>query len=598
MNSMFMASPSRHIFLSSLFVYAVLGAALQNITLPLPVGTSNHGTPGLLCTPTKWTDIISFYLFNYVAHAATVITQPGERSFDFAATVVGVLLFPALGLYRGIDAILSGAIRKGGDLRKAERSGALCMLVRDQNWRPVGGDRVSNAVINSGEGTGVGCRRRFSGANKDLHIITYQAPWMFSKFGRPVYVHRQIIHGTYTLPDGYRFVIVPSDAQFTHPAESHATIEVASTYNFVKALVALAQTGYASLTLYHSRGNQIEQFGFAAFGLTVAPYAVMSVVNLIGNLCKPDYASLYMVESSIMDEAWKRGGRFEGVVGRLEEEISRSVCSCTTPGADDVEDLHFEIDDSGILAAKFGVEAPSNYIPFTDFKEGMSTPRSGSASIVEHACHIKPLPEKMDYKDTEKHDLLFIPSANPLKRRLLAPEDPIARYEIDTVRLNKPSWLASLFNKSYYWTVTFSQHTYNTSRPRIWRTAKYTLSILISLTPLIIVGTMSHFKPGSIPLQESGTWRAYTIQWLIVGVFIGTSWVLDQEGKDARPDRKYYVGPMGRMLTYIGSASPAVGGFVVVGQMLNRLRAAEFGEATRIMCGFCAPMVGLLIIDM
>jgi hypothetical protein len=138
---------SKHVFLSSLFFFGVLGAALQNITLPLPVGTSNHGTPGLLCTPTKWTDLASFYLFNYVAHAATVLTRPGERPIDFAVTVVGSLLFPAMGLYRGIEAILSGALLGGGDLRKAARSGALCMLVRSPEWRPVDEEGVCNTVI-------------------------------------------------------------------------------------------------------------------------------------------------------------------------------------------------------------------------------------------------------------------------------------------------------------------------------------------------------------------------------------------------------------------------------------------------------------------
>ncbi|KAF2478289.1 uncharacterized protein BDR25DRAFT_276181, partial [Lindgomyces ingoldianus] len=302
--------PVRHL-LYWLLPSLVSAIALHNITLPLPLGTSTHNSPGLLCTPTKWSDLASFYLFNYIAHAATVLTRPGERSFDFVATVLGCLLFPALGLYRGIEAILSGSVFAKDDLTKAARSGALCMLVRSPGWTPSGGEIVGHVIMRKCE---VGDHDGHPGSipqHGSAHIVTYQAPWTFSRFGRPIAAHRQLIHGTYVIPQGYHFAIVPGSAHFTSPAlplasnpaaqttstctsacSSSPTVSISSTYNLVKALIALAQTGYASLTLYRSRGDQIQQFGFAAFGLTVAPYAVMSIVNLVGNLCRPEYASL------------------------------------------------------------------------------------------------------------------------------------------------------------------------------------------------------------------------------------------------------------------------------------------------------------------
>jgi hypothetical protein len=45
----------------------------------------------------------------------------------------------------------------------------------------------------------------------------------------------------------------------------------------------------------------------------------MSIINLIGNRFAPDYPALYMVYSSVMAEAQKRGGRFGCLVGRLIE---------------------------------------------------------------------------------------------------------------------------------------------------------------------------------------------------------------------------------------------------------------------------------------
>lgn len=54
------------------------------------------------------------------------------------------------------------------------------------------------------------------------------------------------------------------------------------------------------VTLYRTRGLQIEQFGYAAFGLTVFPYSSMSFVNLIANFLQPTYPALYIVETELL----------------------------------------------------------------------------------------------------------------------------------------------------------------------------------------------------------------------------------------------------------------------------------------------------------
>jgi hypothetical protein len=88
-----------------LLLVASLAASspLKNITLTVPDGTSTDGDPNLLCTPTRWTDIIIFFLGNYVAHAATAITLPGERWEVAALTAIGALLFPTSGVFRGAN---------------------------------------------------------------------------------------------------------------------------------------------------------------------------------------------------------------------------------------------------------------------------------------------------------------------------------------------------------------------------------------------------------------------------------------------------------------------------------------------------------------
>ena len=137
----------RHILFSFPFHSVVTSYVLKNITLSLPEGTSDNGSPGLLCTPTTWKDIMFFYLFNYIAHAATVLRRPGEQSIDFAVTVIGSLFLPTIGLHRGVEALLSGSMLSRCDLTRAARAGALCMLVRSPDWRPAEGEDVTNVVL-------------------------------------------------------------------------------------------------------------------------------------------------------------------------------------------------------------------------------------------------------------------------------------------------------------------------------------------------------------------------------------------------------------------------------------------------------------------
>ena len=111
-------------------------ARYVNITISAPDGASDHGDPKLLCTPTKWHDIIVFFLANYVSHAATVKAYPGESSKDLAFAVFLAITFPFSGVARGLEAIMRHAsfYRNANDLQTAARAGALCIIVRDERW--------------------------------------------------------------------------------------------------------------------------------------------------------------------------------------------------------------------------------------------------------------------------------------------------------------------------------------------------------------------------------------------------------------------------------------------------------------------------------
>jgi hypothetical protein len=113
-----------------------------------------------------------------------------------------------------------------------------------------------------------------------------------------------VIHGQYHLPDSYRLAFVPLDAAVELESPEGASHKaLSSSYNFPKILVSFVQATWAIITLYRARGDQIQQYGYAAFGLTVAPYALMSVMNIIGTFLNPEYPALFLVQTPLMIEA-------------------------------------------------------------------------------------------------------------------------------------------------------------------------------------------------------------------------------------------------------------------------------------------------------
>jgi hypothetical protein len=73
-------------------------------------------------------------------------------------------------------------------------------------------------------------------------------------------------------------------------------------YNLIKIIISMVQLLFAIATLYRTRGDQIDRYGYAAFGLTVVPYAWMTVINLVGNAMCPQYDSMFLVESEGLKE--------------------------------------------------------------------------------------------------------------------------------------------------------------------------------------------------------------------------------------------------------------------------------------------------------
>lgn len=94
---------------------------------------------------------------------------------------------------------------------------------------------------------------------------------------------------------------------------------ISSNYSVLNTLIALIQLGSAIPTILSVSRHKKTELGYAAYQLTVIPYALMSVLNTFASFTAPSYPASYLVRSEIMDEAARRGGVFEGVVGELCE---------------------------------------------------------------------------------------------------------------------------------------------------------------------------------------------------------------------------------------------------------------------------------------
>ena len=375
----------------------------------------------------------------------------------------------------------------------------------------------------------------------------------------------ELVHGTYRIPEGYSLAIVPPDAVILDLDGGIGSSAISCSYSFVKALVALAQTTYAVSTLYSSAGDQVDRYGYAAFGLTVAPYAVMSIVNLLGNLCTPDYPALYLVESSIMDEARQRPlGYFSGTVGRLKEEHALDIRGSTHDLSQIVGPLEFRQTFGDELSVRFRVLAdmssqpglyPETALHYLSFSDKVLRESVSGSSVGEEKTWVV-----LEDATTKYDPVIRVPSCNPFK----SASSPVEASKY-SIRRTRPESSAKLEKVNVELEDLVSRRKTFLRK----RVLEYILTFLLSIIPLIINGAMSHFHPhSSTPSQ-----RSWTMVWLAVGTVSGFLYILLQRsGQGNRKHQKLagkWWSPFLTLIGYINGASPAIGGFFVVGQMLN-----------------------------
>jgi hypothetical protein len=112
----------------------------------------------------------------------------------------------------------------------------------------------------------------------------------------------------WSLPKGYKFVIVPRDALVDAPGPMAFNHKIKYKWNWFKILISIIQLLYSLYSLYQVTEHELERFGYAAYGLTVAPYALMGLLNLVANLITPEFDGLSLVSSTALKEVLHYSG--------------------------------------------------------------------------------------------------------------------------------------------------------------------------------------------------------------------------------------------------------------------------------------------------
>jgi hypothetical protein len=280
------------------------------------------------------------------------------------------------------------------------------------------------------------------------------------------------VHGAIKLPEGYRLEYVPSDAKVSVPENdalnSTTKIEISSNYSVSKAGIAIAQTVNAGFTLYKSKGDQLSHYGYAAFGLTVIPYIIMSLLNLLAQAVTPDFPTFYLVHSAELEEARRRGGIFDGVVGSL-------VPSIVPEGDERSTWIVKETLEDQVFRLKKSLDSTDD-----------------SPDLIELDARPDDAFTIQQQNDRKRMSALPIPSCSKFDRG----------YKFDK-RHRASHWKAA----------DHKRHNFKSTK-----TVNFVVPVTIGSLSLLIIYLLTKFSKG----QSTYAQRAWTMSWLVVGITSGS----------------------------------------------------------------------------
>ncbi|KAI5778469.1 hypothetical protein EDC01DRAFT_622837 [Geopyxis carbonaria] len=283
---------------------------------------------GALCiVPAPWTQIVLFMVSNYVARLATFKKSTGYEGWRDYRRAAWSLLVPFLGINEAADTIARGSSILGrNDVDRALLAQALVVLVRVQSWMPVDGEVVRNCwERQTPTMTTRNTRPRRDPPpdddGPDLPSATLRVQTRQSNIVLVAKPEAYKVQGHYKLPPGYALAVLPPGAVVGPLRASNATKEqivISNSYDLIKSFAAMLQIVSSIYAVFTAYAGQTLAYGYSAFGFSVVPYTIMSILNAVANLVEASYDTLYLVRSQVMEEAERRNsGEFTCEVAEL-----------------------------------------------------------------------------------------------------------------------------------------------------------------------------------------------------------------------------------------------------------------------------------------
>lgn len=242
----------------------------------------------VVCRPGDWMDVAKFFLFNFLVHAVTVVNAPGAKTLRSVNTSLTAILLPFSGAYRAFQSMAFYRWAKEDDLHIALRAQALCTTIPSEH-HPTG--HVLFPSLNVIEVHGQHSVPTYgflewTGIKATTLRPSYQlsrVPWWFAitPLKPPA---RSTSHG-----------LSSTSLQTVVEHNPMPETKISCDYNIMKIFAAILQILSGLFQIYQSRGTQLDRYGYSAYSLTVIPYVLMSLVNLLVCICIPQYPMMYIV---------------------------------------------------------------------------------------------------------------------------------------------------------------------------------------------------------------------------------------------------------------------------------------------------------------
>ncbi|KZT70055.1 hypothetical protein DAEQUDRAFT_765079 [Daedalea quercina L-15889] len=464
-------------------------------------------------------NLLIYLVGNYAIHAAAIplgaeVGGDAEQvtrqwAWPWTAWLTTLSLFlPFSALTRSIVLIVQQYKYRDNSVLAALQHGALLVVVRNTDWEPHSSDEVVYTwlPVNSG----IDSDDIVDEADHGTELSIRKLPPAVIRFDekeeaayRRVDYRNHLLHGIARPPAGYTLA-VPGRKSHTEllikeQLQDTRELKVHFRKSAIGTLLSLAHLVVGSYELYVSWLDEIPRWGYAAYGLSVIPYLLMSVANLLCALYVGSYPCAQLLRTPILDESIRRSIALSGVPGNVAPAYDGTI------GTPLVEDIPNPRGHGRYVAVKMRVE--------TIVEDGRSYKRlvvTKDGTQREWAYRLQTNTDEPEEEDAGvKHEAIADGSRSEYARDVGEHEDPPAREDCGAQRIGSACFTVSALN-------------HNGPPPdsrlrevETWANAELTATSILYIVTLLLPYMIIYGLTGFRPAQSTKAQRAWMMTWLV-----------------------------------------------------------------------------------